>query len=475
MNSTIIPLPFGGETPCGKYKGGIFFSGVKTTRFLKFAPSSGQGSLEYLLLIGGAVLVVVVVLLVLTTSVIPAGEQFLQNRLNNLPSTIPGGNTGTNPPAPPAYSGPLLMNWSNVARWEYASFAFNHQVDPFTADPPKTISPILLSNTGAAPLSITHVRPSFAMNTRINPSSSSFFPSPAKISSLDVFLDDVSNTFLFSLTDLDSDVTYALSAAQTLDPSLGWRIVARFDQPILPVEESFFLFPAEHDFSFSVAWTDASGVVHTPSEWNSALVYEKGRAAGAIDPRISVCDGDSSVGSTQGSTVNVITDWCVPSSPDACAYTRDLGYSTVFSLPTPLSLNAVVLDTRLFMTQLDTVSQGEAVFSDADPYAFIKTPTFCDGLIFDNVEDTSPSHPGLIGTSSPQDGDDEDNDVKWFDVDSLFSPGEGEVSVSIVGADSPGYPSLDIVSEGMRQWETGYSSGNATPAPFILIRYNEPI
>ncbi len=442
---------------------------------LKRVKTPGPGSLEYLLLIGGAILVVVVVLRVLTTSVIPAGEQFLQNRLSDVPSTIPGGNTGTNPPAPPAYSGPLLMNWSNVVGWDYASFAFDHLVDPFTADPPKSISPIVLSNTGTTPLFITHVRPSFSLNTI---AAFPLFSSPTKISSLDVFLDDASNTFLFSLTDLDSDVTYALSSPQILDPAVGWRMVARFDEPILPVEQSYYLFPAQHAFSFSLAWTDASGVVHTPSEWNSVLVYEKGRASGMMDARIAVCDGDSSVGSTQSSTVNVITDWCVPSSPDACAYTRDLGYSTVFTLPSPLSSTAAVLDTRLFMTQLDTVSQGEALYSDADPYTFIKTPNFCDDsidVIFDNVEDILPAYSGAIGSSLPQDGDDEDNDVKWFDVDGLFSPGEGEAPLPMVGEDTPPYPSPDTISEGMRQWQTGFSSGMVTPAPFILIRYTEPI
>lgn len=438
------------------------------------AKSPGQGSLEYLLLIGGAILVVVVVLLVLTTSVIPAGEQFLQNRLSNVPSTIPGGNTGTNPPAPPAYSGPLLMNWSNVSGWDYTSFAFNNQLDPFTADPPKTISPILLSNTGAAPLSITRVRPSFAMNTL---AAFPLFSSPTKISSLDVFLDDVSNTFLFSLTNLDSDVTYPLPAPASLDPSVGWRVVARFDEPILPVEQSFYLFPAEHYFSFSLAWTDASGVVHTPSEWNSVLVYEKGRASGMLDSRIAVCDGDSSVGMTQSDTMNVITDWCVPASPTGCVYTRDLGYSTVFSLSNSLPSTVTILDARLFMTQLDTVSQGEALYTDADPYSFIKsaTPDFCSGLIFDNVEDVSPTYVGAIGSSSPQDGDNQPSDVKWFDADGFFSPGEGEVFITIVGEDAPAYPTPDTISGGMRQWQTGYSAGNATPAPFLMIRYAETI
>lgn len=436
--------------------------------------SPGQGSLEYLLLIGGAVLVVVVVLLVLMTSVIPVGEQLLQNRLSNVPGNVivpPGGN----PPAPPAYSGPLSMNWSSVSGWDYASFSFNNQFDPFTADPPKTISPILLSNTGTSPLSITHVRPSFALNTL---AAFPLFPSPTKISSLDVFLDDVSNTFLFSLTDLDSDVTYALPSPQMVDPSVGWRIVARFDEPILPVEQSYYLFPAQHDFSFSLAWTDSSGVVHTPSKWNSVLVYEKGRASGMIDPRIAVCDGDSSVGATQSDTVNVITDWCVPASPTGCVFTRDLGYSTVFTLSAPLPSTSIMLDARLFLTQLDTVSQGEALYTDADPYTFIKTPVFCDDsidVIFDNVVDVLPTYSGAISTSSPQDGDDEDNDVKWFDVDGLFSPGEGEAFLTIVGEDSPAYPTPDLISEGMRQWQTGYSSGSATPAPFLMIRYAQPV
>lgn len=425
-------------------------------------PLRGQGAMEYLLLIGGAVLVVTVILLLLLTSVLPQGNSILQHNLIHAQPTIPGFSTGTG--NPPTYSGPLALDWSNINEWDYASFVFNNASAPYSANPPRVLSNITLTNVGTSPVTLTQTTPIFSITTP----NAAALPLPTEIDSLDVF--DSSNVFLFSLTDVSSGQTLPISL--TLDPNDFVTLVIQFDQPVLPVYQNTFFYPAESVFSLRLEWRDTASVVHRPDSWNYFLVYEKGVSLGAPDASIQVCDG--ALGSSSGGSAGVITDWCVPDilPPFACVYTRDQGYSTLFSFPSSIPSTSTLLSSRFFMTQLDSVESGEGKYFDADDYALVKNSPSCAPAIFDNVPEDSSTAFSSTRNIVPIPLSETPGDIKYFDVGGVILPGENALSFSLAGDIPPVY-STD--SEGWRQWQTGYENSLATPTPFLIVRFSVPV
>ncbi len=435
-----------------------------------------QGAVEYLLLIAGVVLVGTVVLLLLFTSVIPAGNQFLQNNLNNaIPNLPPFG--GGSPLSP--YSGPLLMDWSLVPAANYLSFG----IDNFS-DPPqllfsnKIISNVKLTNTSpTTPITVSEITPFFTF-TSVQTS-----PLPTLVSITAV---DSLTATVIQVNSVASAQTIAFPSSIALAPLETWTFTFTFDEAVFPLYQSYYYYPAESNHSLRLEFVEPAApanIVHRPNALKQFLVYEKGLSTPAgfssatLAGYVNVCDGSlvpdpfGFVGK-HDDVVGVVTDWCVPAAlPAACDYQRDVGYSTIFSFPTTLPAAATHFESQLFFSQIGFVESGGGAFDDSDSYIVVKNSASCPSTIFDNVPDVGNT-PGMF---LPMIGMDDLAGVKALSLGSLIASSENALVLTLVGnLVTPPYPT-GIVTEGFRQWKTGFSTGEKTPTPFLVVRYEEPI
>lgn len=417
--------------------------------------SRGQGSLEYLLLIGGAILVVTVILLVLFTSVLPAANSIVQNNLNSVPGYIPpsGG------PLPPVYAGPLNMDWDSVPSYTYAQLV---------AGSTQTISLATLTNNSDTDVTFNSLTPFFSFTSVQTPD----LPLPSGLSSLSI-IDNFSGATIFSSTSpLLSAQSQSLSSL-VLPAHETWTFTFTFDTPAFPTYTNFFTYPAESHHSLRVQLVDASNTTHRPEELHRFLVYEKGlSASGTLDSFVHTCDGGLPAVAGSDISFGVVTDRCVQTT-GTCSYVRDLGYSTIFSFPQTIPSGATQLDTRLVMTQLDKIPAGTGTASDADPYFVVKGSPSCNAALFDNVDSTPPLV--FAATITPVTPSDIPNDIKFFDLGGVIIPGESEVSFSLVGTDYSANYSPASVNEGLRLWQSGFNTAPQTPTPFLLVRYTQPV
>lgn len=435
--------------------------GKSMPRFFSRQPPFGQGALEYLLLIAGVVLVATVVLLVLFTSVIPSGQGILQNNLSAINQTIPGYGG-----VPPAYSGPLTLDWSSTPAFTY---------DDIHSSGVNTISGVSLTNTGTQDVVIASITPTFSFSSTQIPVS----PLPSALSQLTIR--DGSNTLLATLSNASSNQSLTLPAPLTLHPSETWTISLSFNQAIFPQYLSLAYgvpHPSESAQRVSLSFADASNTIHRPSVYYSFLTYEDGLFSGSLHANVQTCNGASvPVGGTQTS-VGIITDWCEQNA-GSCAYQNDIGYSTHFVFPSSNTIPSTSSweDATLFMTQLTTIVTGTgSSHVESEPYAVLKNNAPCDGSVFDALVETNPSYPSFSEFVTPSDLDENPNEVKFFRLSQTISPGDASVDLTLVGGDydSPTHTHSAGVHEGWRQWQTGYNTSVPTPTPFLLVRYAAP-
>jgi|GEM_PF-7052584 len=423
------------------------------------ASSQGQGSLEYLLLIGGAILMVTVIVLVLFTSVIPSGNSILQNNLSAINQSIPGYGG-----VPPAYTGPLTLDWSTIP-------AFTND----DLNNVNTLSSIRLQNTGMQAIILQSFTPQFSFTSAQTIAS----PLPTMITQLTIR--DGSNAIIFSsTTPISSNQGVVFPIPLVISPSEAWTISVSFDQAIYPqyVSPAYeVLHPAESEQRVALSFVENTNAVHRPGVYHSFLVYEDGFFSGTLNASIRTCNGAANpVGGTQTS-VGIITDWCEQNA-GSCAYQNDVGYSTRFVFPSSNVIPSASswVDASLFMTQLSTIVTGaNASHTEADPYSVLKNNPACDTSVFDSLVETNPSYPNFRESIIPLDLD-EQNEVKSFHLTQTLSPGDASVNLTLVGDDYDTLtnPHPSGVYEGWRQWQTGYNTGVPTPAPFLLVRYAAP-
>ncbi len=416
----------------------------------------GQGSLDYLLLIGGAVLMVTVILLLLFYSVIPAIQTILQNNL----SQFPGGN-GLSTNQTPAAFGPITVDWGTLPEIT---------TDDYRGSLAHSLAGFTITNTDSTqPISLDSIRINFSMvelptltmdDFKIervqlsNGASWNASGSPA-VSGQPIPLSFTLNPGETIQGTIEFDTMVNLLAGGTDT----FSIYARFDDPnYLPVHTHQTLQIEFHDTTSAAAPLMArSSALHH----NLSLESNQGVS----------CDGlGLSVGPLP--SFSTITD-----ALDGGEHSRDLGYSTSFYFD-PIPANAIVHSTSLFVFQEGDVSFPPGTAAHSDPIYFLKDSstgacqginnTIDNGLALANNITVFSQNPIPAGPLA---------ELKYFTLNGMVIPSTNDVHFTIRGNDYD-YPAAlgggggPPGFTGHRVWSS--SNNPAAQPPVLITRYSTP-